>query len=691
MTDQGGAGRVHVERRSHGAAGTIAVVTIDFPPVNAGSKAMREAVKAAFVEIGVDGTLAGAVLTGAGGNFVGGADIREFDAPAQPPHLPEVIAAIEACPFPVVAAIDGAALGGGYELALGCDARVATPKAVVGLPEVTLGLIPGAGGTLRLSRLVDEARAIELVTSGRRVKAAEALDLGLVDAVANGDLIEAAVTHLATLGGQKRRLRDQPVVSCAPAAVERAATEATKKGRGAEAVAAAITAIRDSVTLPVDEALARERETSLRLRREPQSQALRHLFFAEKAAMKLPEGATPLSVRTVGVVGAGRMGQGIVLAFARRGFTVHLAERDPSVLAAGLSAIGETAASLEAEGRIPSAAALMETVLGGDVPAMADCDLVVEAIFEDMDAKKALFGELDKLLPETAILATNTSYLDINEIAAATARPERVGGLHFFNPAHVMRLIEVVRADRTSLETLSTLLDVGRRIGKLPVVARVGEGFIGNRIFAAYREQCEFLIEEGAYPQDVDRAMRAFGMAMGPFAVFDLAGLDISWARRKRLAPLRDPKNRYVEIADRLCEAGRFGRKTGMGWYLYPPGSRGDVDPQVTAVIEACAASKGIVRRTIPDDEIRARLLASMVNEAALLLGEGIAERASDVDLVLVNGYGFPALKGGPLHWAARQPRTEFLTSVDAMVAASGPGVKRAGNLEAVLTEAERL
>ncbi|WP_309085014.1 3-hydroxyacyl-CoA dehydrogenase NAD-binding domain-containing protein [Chelativorans sp.] len=676
-----------MEISEHPEAGKLATVTIDNPPVNAGSRQVREDLLGAFAALREEPSLSGVILTGANGNFVAGADIREFDAPPQAPHLPEVIAAIEALPTPVVAAIEGAALGGGYELALGCDARVATPRGVLGLPEVTLGLIPGAGGTQRLPRLVGIARAIELVTSGRRVKADEALRLGMLDAVTASDLLPAAVEHLMTMRGRKRVLIEASVPAEPADRIEAAEKEALAAAKGADAVPEAIAAVKFSAELPVEEALRRERERSLRLRVGPQAKALRHLFFAERAAARMPDGGEPRSVQRVGVVGAGRMGQGIALAFALRGLHVRLFESDPAAMERAIAALREEADKVAKRGRASSGEELMARISASALEEMADRDLVIEAITEDMAAKKSLFARVDGIVGRDAILASNTSYLDLNEMAAATTRPERFGGLHFFNPAHVMRLVEVIRTDKMAPETLATLLSVSKRLGKVAVVARVCEGFIGNRIFSAYRRQCEFLLEEGALPQDIDRAMVDFGMAMGPFAVFDLAGLDIAWATRKRLAPTRDPRARYVEIPDRLCEMGRFGRKTGKGWYDYTASPRGAPDAEVEAIILDASRRKGIKRRRIGDEEIRRRLLAAMVNEAALLLSEGIAERPGDVDLVLVNGYGFPALRGGPLHWASCQPRGQILADIDAMAEASGFGVERAGNLEEVLAQ----
>lgn len=685
------AGSVGIAYRTLTDGTRIAIATIDFPPINAGSLPQRRAVLDCFRRLAGEPDLAGAVLTGAGGNFVGGADIREFDFPPEAPHLPELIEAIENCPFPVVAAIDGAALGGGFELALGCDARVVTPRAVVGLPEVTLGLIPGAGGTLRLSRLVDTARTVEIVTSGRRVKSVEALELCLVDAIAEGgDLIETAIAHLEVLNGGKRKLRDLPAILATEEAFAKAAASALTSSRGSNAVREAIDAIRESMSLPVDEALERERSRSLRLRREPQSRALRHLFFAEKAAMKLLPGVPPGVIHKVGVVGTGRMGQGIALAFAQRGIDVRLAEKETAALAIGLKAVAQSVDALVARGRVASAEDVMSRLTAGPLTDMADCQLVIEAVFEDMSIKKTLLSELDAILPTDAIVATNTSYLDIDEMASDTVNPSRVAGLHFFNPANVMRLVEIVRGKRTDDRTIATLFDLARKIGKLPVLANVCDGFIGNRIFAAYRQQCEYLLEEGLLPQDVDQAMREFGFAMGPFEVFDLAGLDIAWARRKRLTPYRDSRCRYVEVADRLCETGRLGKKSGKGWYRYDAG-KPVPDPIVEDLILEASRSKGIHRQTFTPTDIQHRLVAAMVNEAAALLGEGIAQRPSDIDVVLVHGYGFPRLKGGPLHWASAQPRPDVLAVVSALAKASGHGFEIAPNLEQVLDQADML
>ncbi|HMB47100.1 MAG TPA: 3-hydroxyacyl-CoA dehydrogenase NAD-binding domain-containing protein, partial [Afifellaceae bacterium] len=630
----------------------VAVVTIDNPPVNAGDVRVRRDLLEALSILAGDTALGAAVLTGANGNFVAGSDIREFDSDPVEPHLPDVITALENLSIPVVAAIEGAALGGGYELALGCDRRLATARAVVGLPEVTLGLIPGAGGTVRLPRLTGPARAIELVTSGRRLKAREALDIGMIDAIADDDLLAGAI-RLAATRPPKRIVVNLPAIGETDQEIEAAAEAARRKAKGAVAVAEAIKAVKASQKLPAGEALEADRATSLRLRREPQSQALRHLFLAQRAAMRPPKGACARSVADVGVAGAGRMGLGIALAFAARGYTVRIAEQNPDVLAAARGSLTEMAGQMAARNRIRSADNVMARIEAGSLETLSDASLVVEAITEDMQAKKDLLTELDGLLAPGTILASNTSYLDINELATAVSQPERLAGMHFFNPAQIMKLVEIIRTDATSDDTVATLLELCRKLGKIAVIARVGEGFIGNRIFNAYRTQCEFLLEEGCYPVEIDRAMTAFGMAMGPFAVFDLAGLDIAWAMRKRLAPTRDPQARYVSIPDRLCELGRFGRRAGMGWYDYADDAKGSPAPQVDGLIDAASAEKNIARRAFDAGDIQWRLLAAIVNEAAWTLADGIAARSGDIDLVLVNGYGFPALKGGPLHWAA--------------------------------------
>jgi len=680
--DDRAGGTVRLERD-----GGVAVIVIDNPPVNAGSTAVRRGLLDAVTTLAADPELEAAVLIGAGRTFIAGSDLREFGQPLEDPQLPAVIAAIEACAKPVVAALHGAALGGGFELALGCDARVAAPGTRVGLPEVTLGMIPGAGGTQRLPRLVGLSTAIALICEGRRLAAADALALGLVDALASDDGVEAvrtaAVAHARSLAGRKCRAADKPVPAEPAEFIEAAAVAALRAGRGRPPVIEAIRAVRAAAERPLDEALAEERAVFQRLRLETEAFARRHLFFAERDAARLAEleGVAPRRLERIGVVGAGTMGTGIVIAALDAGLPVTLLENGAGALDTGLARLRDHYArrvdggKLSAEAAGKRLAALEPTI---DIAALATADLVIEAVFEDLEVKQDLFRRLDSVLAPGAVLASNTSYLDLDAIAAATSRPRDVVGLHFFSPANVMRLLEVVRGAKTSPDVLATALALAKRLGKLPVVAGNAFGFIGNRIYAAYRRQCEFLIEEGALPAGVDAALERFGFAMGPFAVADLSGLDIAWRMRRQQSATWDPAARYVEIPDRLCEAGRLGRKTGAGYYRYPPGAkRGETDPEVTALIEAASSAKGIVRRAIPDEEIVGRVLLTMVNEAACLLSEGVAARASDIDLVLVNGYGFPAWEGGPLFWATRQDPSWLRAELARLADLSGPGFRR--------------
>jgi 3-hydroxyacyl-CoA dehydrogenase len=664
---------VQVER-----AGGVAVVTIDNPPVNALAQAVRVELLRVFRGLKDDADVKGIVLIGAGRDFVAGADIREMDIAPLEPSLPEVILAMEACRQPIVAAISGNALGGGYELALACDRRLATAGATVGLPEAKLGIIPGAGGTQRLPRLVGVARAIGLIAAGRRVGAKEAAALGMVDRVVEGDLLAAARAEAAQ--ARKRQLSEAAVPASDAAEVETAAGEALRSARGVPAVGKAVEMVRLSATTGFAEAVRMERATFVGLRDSAEAKALRHLFFAERKAQKVPgvAGAMARRVERVAVIGGGTMGSGIAVALADAGLAVVLVERDGAAIAGARKRIGSTYDRVVAGGRVSRAAAderIGRIALGTEWAATAEVDLVIEAVFEEMEVKREVFRRLDALARPGAVLATNTSYLDVNRIARETKRPQDVVGLHFFSPANVMRLLEIVRGEATAPEVLATGFALARRLGKVAVVAGVCEGFIGNRIFSAYRTQMEYLVEDGAWPEDVDRALEAYGFAMGPFAVFDLAGLDIAWAGRKRRAATRDPRERYVAVADRLCELGRFGRKTGRGWYLYPEGAKKPVpDPEVHALIEAQAAVKGIRRRAVTEEEIQRRALAAMVNTAAQILAEGVALRASDIDLVLANGYGFPAFRGGPLFAADARGLAAVLADVEAMHRSAGFG-----------------
>ena len=638
----------------------ILVVTIDNASVNALSADVRAGLMAAFGHAENDGNVAGVVLTGAGNSFIGGADIKEFGKPPVEPFLPDVIARIEAFPKPVVAAINGAALGGGLEVALACHRRLAAPAAKLGLPEVKLGIVPGAGGTQRLPRLTGIAAAIDMIANGRIVSTAEALKLGIIDAAASGELIAEAVADAkAAIAPPIRRTGSLTVQPEAPEAVDKAAADALRKARGQRAPAEAVRLVRLAATASLSDGLAEERRTFVELRDSEEAAALRHVFFAERAAGKVEglDAVTPRRIETVGIVGTGLMGSGIAVAALNGGYRVIGVEQTTEAAEKGRERItglldkAVQSGRLDAAGRDDRLSRLMVTA---EMQELAKADMVIEAVFDDLSVKTELFQRLDDIVRADAILATNTSYLDPDTIAASTRLPERVVGLHFFSPANIMRLLEVVNCKETAPDVLATALVFAKRLGKLPIVSGVTEGFIGNRIFSAYRREAEYMLEDGALPQEIDAALEAFGFPMGPFAVFDMAGLEIAWARRKRQAATRDPSERYVVIADRLCEAGRFGQKSGRGWYAYPDGKR-TVDPAVTAMIEAARAEKGITPRHFPADEIVARLLKAMAGEGEALLSEGIAARASDIDLVMINGYGFPSSKGGPMFAAGRR------------------------------------
>ncbi len=657
--------------------GAIAVITIDNPPVNAMSGAVRKGLIDTLTKAARDEAIAAIVLTGAGQNFVAGADIREMSGPPVPPHMPEVIAIMEGCGKPIVAAINGAALGGGLELALPCDLRLASPRAAIGLPETRLGIVPGAGGTQRLPRLVGVAKAIEMITQARVVWAPEAQALGIVDRLVDGDVVAAACEVAA--GTAKRRLSEMAVPAGDTAAVEAAAKAAERRARGNPAIAAAIDLVKRSASEPIGEMLLRERDEFLRLRETDEAKALRHLFFAEREAAKIGLGEVKArEVRTVAVIGGGTMGSGIAVSFADAGFPVALIERDADAAAVTAKRIDGLYDGQVASGRLTADTARDRRGridVAPDWSGVAAADLVIEAVFEDYDVKAEVLRRIDDTAAPQAIIATNTSYLDVNRLAAFTRRPEAVVGLHFFAPANVMRLLEVVRAERTAPDVLATAFALGKRLGKLPVLAGVCDGFIGNRIYSVYRRHAEYLVEDGASPRQVDQALERYGFAMGLFAVNDLSGLDIAWAMRKRRAAERPAAERYVAIADRLCEQGRLGRKTGGGWYRYEQGSSKPVeDPEVADIIAAERAAKGITPREFSDEAIVRRLIAAMANEGAKVLAERIALRASDIDLVFINGYGFPSVRGGPMFAADLTGLDNVLREVEAAAAIGGAG-----------------
>jgi 3-hydroxyacyl-CoA dehydrogenase len=657
--------------------GAVLVVTIDNPPVNAASAAVRAGLRDAIRAAEADAEIRAVVIACAGRTFVAGADIREFGKPPVSPLLPEVASAIEDCAKPVVAALHGTALGGGFEIALSAHARVAAPGTGVGLPEVKLGIIPGAGGTQRLPRLAGLAAAIDIASSGRVVKTDEALRLGLIDAVVEGDLVAGAVAHARTLiGGAPRRTGALATPAADPGEIEKLAAAVAKKARGQVSPTKAVEAVRLAATLPLAEGLAAERAIFADLVVSDQAAALRHVFFAEREAAKVPgvEGVSPRPLAHVGVVGAGTMGAGIAVALAEAGLEVTIVERDAAALETGRARVAAIHDRNLQAGRVDAGthtARRARTAYATDLSALGASDLIIEAVFEDFDVKAALLRDLDRVAKPGAILATNTSYLDVDALAAVTSRPADVLGLHFFSPANVMRLLEVVRGRATAPDTLATGLALGKRLGKLAVTVGVCDGFVGNRMLAVWRRQCEIMVEEGAAPHEIDQALEAHGFAMGPFAVQDLAGLDIAWARRKRIAATRDPAERTVAVADRLCEAGRFGQKTGAGWYAYANGKRA-VDPLVTAIIAEERTRKGIAPRQFAPDAIVVRVIAAMADEGFRILDEGIAARASDIDLVKVNGYGYPAWRGGPMFEAGRIGWRTILAEVERMLAEDG-------------------
>lgn len=635
--------------------GTIAIVTIDNPPVNALSHAVRAGLMDAVRRCAADPEITAAAIVCAGRTFIAGADIREFDAPPREPFLSEVIDAIEASEIPWVAALFGTALGGGLEVALGCHYRIAVSSARMGLPEVGLGLIPGAGGTQRLPRLVGVDKAIEMITGGRPISAGQAAEAGLVDRLVEGDLQAAALSFAhEIIGAPLRRTGDLPC----PAPDDPdywASREATvaARSRGQISPIEALKAVRMACDLPFADGLKAESNTFRVLKSSAQSRALRHAFFADRAVSKCPdiEGIDPRPLDRIAVIGGGTMGSGIAVALVDAGLPVTLIERDTQALEHGNGNLRRIYASAVRKGRISDDEMQRRIAMvtpTTDYGTLADINLAIEAAFEDMDAKREIFRRLDESMPAGAVLATNTSYLDINEIAAATARPDSVLGLHFFGPAHIMKLLEIVRAEHTAPDVLATGFALAKKLRKVGVLAGVCDGFIGNRILMAYRRQADSLLEDGCLPRQVDAAMRTFGFPMGPYEAQDLGGLDIAWANRTRRAATRDPNERYVRIADHLCEAGRFGQKTGAGWYRYEAGDRTPLpDPAVEAIILREATAKSIARRDFSDDEIQRRILWAMVNEGARILEERIARRPLDIDMVEIHGYGFPRWRGG--------------------------------------------
>jgi 3-hydroxyacyl-CoA dehydrogenase len=636
--------------------GGIAIVTVDNPPVNALKHEVRAGLAEALRQARDDASVEAVVVACAGRTFFAGADITEFGKPSQAPSLGEVIAAIEVMPKPVIAALHGTALGGGFELALGCHFRVAAAGARVGLPEVKLGLLPGAGGTQRLPRLIGPEKALKMIVTGEPVGAAEALADGIVEEIAEGDLTAAAIAFAGRAVAEHRplqRVRDSDDKLVAEGFAD-AAASLTSRLRGREAPAACVEAVRNAIVLPFEEGLKRESELFQKLVAGDQSKAQRHVFFAEREAGKVPDmpaDTKPRAITHAAVIGAGTMGGGIAMCFANAGIPVTLVETGDELLQKGLDRIAANYRATVARGGL--AADEMEHRMGliaGAVglDAVGDADVVIEAVFEEMHLKKRVFADLDRMAKPGALLATNTSTLDVDEIARSTARPQDVVGTHFFSPANVMRLLEIVRGAASAPDAIATALTLARRLGKVPAVVGVCYGFVGNRMLARRSVEAERLLLEGALPQEVEAALVEFGLPMGPFAMMDLAGLDVGWR-------IRQGRGEHAVIEDALCEAGHFGQKTGRGYFRYEAGSRTPVpDPEVERIIFDASARLGLARQPIARDEIVKRTVFPMINEGARILEEGIASRPGDIDVIWVYGYGWPVWRGGPMYYADR-------------------------------------
>ena len=647
--------QVSIERRDG-----VAVISIDNPPVNALSLPVREGLTRSIDEAAADEDVKAIVISCAGRTFIAGADIREFGRPPEPPYLPDVVARIEASDKPVVAAMHGTALGGGLEVALGCHYRIAARSAALGFPEVNLGLLPGASGTQRLPRLIGAERALDMMLSGKPIKAQAALDYGLIDQICEDDNLQDAAIEFATsqVANGPRRIRDMTVPDVEPELFEKTRAGIARKTRGLMSPEKIIRCVELSTQVGFDEGLQAERDLFLECKNSPQSDGLRHAFFAERAVSKVPgvgKDTTETDINTVAILGAGTMGAGIAYNCLTAGYAVHLLDNNEEGLQRGATTIrklfegGVARGKISAEKMAEDVDRLSTTTDYGDI---GDADLVIEAVFENMAIKKEVFEKLDSVCKAGAILATNTSTLDVDVIAGATKRPQDVIGLHFFSPAHIMRLLEIVRGAATSAEVIATSLALAKRLRKIGVVVGNCFGFVGNRMLYSYGRENQFLLLEGAPPEQIDQALFDWGMAMGPNAVGDLAGLDVGYKVRQERTDLPDDP-RFYRIADLLAEQGRFGQKTGKGMYLYADGSRSPTpDPEVQDLINKESEKLGITRRDIETQEIIERCIYGLISEGARILEDGIAARSSDIDVIWTNGYGFPRHRGGPMHYA---------------------------------------
>lgn len=680
--------------------GEIALITVNNPPVNALGHAVREGLLQAFQNAEANSQVRAVVLVCEGNTFIAGADIKEFGKPPQAPSLPEVIEVIEGGSKPSVAVIHGTALGGGLEVALGCHYRIARKDAKVGLPEVKLGLLPGAGGTQRLPRLAGVAKALDMIVSGTPIGAAEAVEQNIVDELFDGELAEAGIgfaRRLLNADRGPRRSGEQTfgLEGADNEALIRAKhAEVAKRMPGLFSPLRCIAAVEAATQLPLAEGLKRERELFAECLNSPQRGALIHSFFAERQASKindLPADVKPRAINTAAVIGGGTMGVGIALCFANAGVPVKLLEINEEALQRGLQRARDTYAASVKRGSLTEGVMeqRLELVEGAtEYAALADVDVVVEAVFEEIGVKQQVFEQLDAVCKPGAILASNTSSLDLNAIAAFTKRPEDVVGLHFFSPANVMRLLEVVRGEKTSHEVLATAMAIGKKLKKVSVVVGVCDGFVGNRMVFQYGREAEFLLEEGATPQQVDGALRNFGMAMGPFAMRDLSGLDIGQAIRKRQRATLPAHLDFPTVSDKLCAAGMLGQKTGAGYYRYEPGNRTPLEnPELAPMLEAASREKGIERKALDEQYIIERTIYALVNEGAKILEEGIAQRSSDIDIIYLNGYGFPAFRGGPMFYADSVGLDKVLARVKELHARCGDWWKPAPLLEKLAAE----
>lgn len=637
--------------------GSVGLIALDNPPVNAASHAIRSGLWQAVETLQQTDGVEVIALYAKGRTFIAGADIREFGKPPLDPWLPELCNFIESASRPIVCVLHGTTLGGGLEVAMSCHARVALTGSKVGLPEVTLGILPGAGGTQRAPRLAGIATALDMITSGKPMGADEALANGLIDRIVEGDPRDVALSSAKDLlaGDLPNRKTGDLTAEPDPAAIEAMRAKLAKSQPLLFSPHKCVDAV-EACHLPIRDGMKEERRLYEECMASPQRAGLIHAFFSERAVTKIPEAtATAREINSVGVIGGGTMGSGIATAILLAGLPVTLTERDQDGLDRGVATITRNLDGAVKRGKLSEAGRddILAAKLGTstDLGALSDADLVIEAVFEDMGVKRDIFQTLDKVCKAGTVLASNTSYLDINEIAATTSRPQDVIGLHFFSPAHVMRLLEVVVADKTGDDVVATGFALARKLKKIAVRSGVCDGFIGNRIMTFYKKAADYMMMDGASPEQIDTAMRGFGFAMGPYQVADLAGLDISWAANKRRAATRPAEERYIPIADRLCENGWFGRKTGQGFYIYDDqGSR--PNPEALAIIDAEREKAGVTPRSFTEDEIVSRFMTAMISEAVRVLEEGIALRPIDIDAVFLNGYGFPRFRGGPLHTA---------------------------------------